>query len=83
VRGYIYRGRRPPRAGSRGSGTRGGASRVGDTRGGAPPKTLIGCLPCNPNGLASGEAPLGVAATGEAAPGVAHPCNPNGPAASL
>jgi hypothetical protein len=57
VRGYIYRGRRPPRAGSR----RGG------TRGGAPPKTLMGCLPCNPNGPAPGEAPLGVAATGEAA----------------
>jgi hypothetical protein len=62
VRGYIYRGRRPPRAGSRGGGTRGGAS-----RGGAPPETLMSCLSCNPNGPATGEAPLGVAATGEAA----------------
>jgi hypothetical protein len=57
MRGYIYRGRRPPRAGSRG----------GSTRGGAPSETLMGCLPCNPNGPAPGEAPLGVAATGEAA----------------
>jgi hypothetical protein len=62
VRGYIYRGRRPLRAGSRG-----GASRGGGTRGGAPPETLMGCLPYNPNGPAPGEAPLGVVATGEVA----------------
>jgi hypothetical protein len=67
VRGYIYRGRGPLRVGSRGGGTRGGASRGGGTRGDAPPETLMGCLPCNPNGPAPGEAPLGVAATGEAA----------------
>jgi hypothetical protein len=35
MKGYIYRGRRPPRAGSRGGGTRGGGSRGGGTWGGA------------------------------------------------
>jgi hypothetical protein len=60
----------------------------GGTRGGAPPEILMGYLPCNPSGPAPGEAPLGMRLqgrqhAGEAAPGVAHPYNPNEPAAPL
>jgi hypothetical protein len=76
--GYIYRGGDPlrPAPGEVASGVAPlgeAAPRRGGTRGGAPPETLMGCLPCNPSGPALGEATLGVA----------HPCNPNGPAAPL
>jgi hypothetical protein len=56
VKDYIYRGRRPPRAGSRGGGTRGGGSRGGGTQGRRhqgrrTAVTLMGRIPVTVMGL--------------------------------
>jgi hypothetical protein len=45
-------GRDPPRAG----GQEGGGQWRRHLGEAAPPETLMGCLPCNPNGPAPGEA---------------------------
>jgi hypothetical protein len=54
---HYIGGRDPPRAGGQEGGSQGRRLQwrrhLGET---APPETLMGCLPCNPNGPASGEA---------------------------
>jgi hypothetical protein len=54
---HYIGGRDPPRAGGQGGGGQGRRLQwrrhLGEV---APPETLMGCLPCNPNGPAPGEA---------------------------
>jgi hypothetical protein len=49
---HYIGGRDPPRAGGQGRRLQ-WRRHLGEA---APPKTLMGCLPCNPNGPAPGEA---------------------------
>jgi hypothetical protein len=69
---HYIGGREPPRAGGQEGGGQGRCLQWRRHLGEAtPPETLMGCLPCNPNGPAPGEA---VYRGGG---------NPNGPAAPL
>jgi hypothetical protein len=76
-RGVQYIGGRDPLGPTaRRAAARGGASSGGGSQGeAAPPETLMGYLPCNPNGPAPGEAALGWRYRGGG--------NPNGPTAPL
>jgi hypothetical protein len=62
VKGYIYRGRRPPKAGSRRGGSRGGGTQERRHMRWRTTVNLNGMHPYNPSGPAPGEASQGEAA---------------------